>query len=135
MKILDRAVYVGPSRYAHFPVIRLRLDLGALEWRQLPDFPAARQSMQALVVGKDDDRALVLGGFGFSGARFGDGELAAEVTRRGRELLQALIGEFAQHGCTILEADTDGIYLSSEEYFANPDALLALVAPILPEGI
>ena len=31
MKILDRAVYVGPSRYAHFPVIRLRLDLGALE--------------------------------------------------------------------------------------------------------
>ncbi|MDX2262083.1 MAG: cyanophycin synthetase [Gemmatimonadales bacterium] len=31
MKILDRAVYVGPSLYAHFPVIRLRLDLGALE--------------------------------------------------------------------------------------------------------
>ncbi|MBI4626858.1 MAG: DNA polymerase [Verrucomicrobia bacterium] len=75
------------------------------------------------------------GYLGFSGARFGDGELAAEVTRRGRELLQALIGEFARHGCTILEADTDGIYLSSAEYFANPDALLALVAPILPEGI
>jgi DNA polymerase elongation subunit (family B) len=75
------------------------------------------------------------GYLGFSGARFGDGELAAEVTRRGRELLQALIGEFARHGCTILEADTDGIYLSSEEYFARPDALLALVAPILPEGI
>jgi cyanophycin synthetase len=31
MKVLDRAVYVGPSLYAHFPVIRLRLDLGALE--------------------------------------------------------------------------------------------------------
>ena len=31
MKILDRAVYVGPSLYAHFPVIRLRLDLGDLE--------------------------------------------------------------------------------------------------------
>ena len=46
-----------------------RLDLGALEWRQLPDFPAARQSMQALLVGKDDDRALVLGGFGFAGTR------------------------------------------------------------------
>jgi DNA polymerase, archaea type len=75
------------------------------------------------------------GYLGFSGARFGDGELAAEVTRRGRELLQALIDEFAKHGCTILEADTDGIYLSSEKYFANPDALLALVAPILPPGI
>jgi DNA polymerase elongation subunit (family B) len=75
------------------------------------------------------------GYLGFSGARFGDGDLAAEVTRRGRELLQALIEEFAKHGCTILEADTDGIYLSSEKYFANPDELLALVAPILPPGI
>jgi DNA polymerase, archaea type len=75
------------------------------------------------------------GYLGFSGARFGDGELAAEVTRRGRELLQALIDEFASHGCTILEADTDGIYLSSEQYYENPEALLALVAPILPPGI
>lgn len=75
------------------------------------------------------------GYLGFSGARFGDGELAAEVTRRGRELLQALIDEFSKHGCTILEADTDGIYLSSEKYFESPDALLALVTPILPPGI
>ncbi len=75
------------------------------------------------------------GYLGFSGARFGDGELAAEVTRRGRELLQTLIDEFAKHGCTILEADTDGIYLSSEKYYADPDALLALVVTILPPGI
>src|SRR5262250_3208509 len=31
MRILDRSVYVGPSLYARFPVIRLELDLGALE--------------------------------------------------------------------------------------------------------
>ncbi len=31
MRILERSVYVGPSLYAHFPVIRLVLDLGALE--------------------------------------------------------------------------------------------------------
>lgn len=31
MRILDRSVYVGPSLYAHFPVIRLLLDLGELE--------------------------------------------------------------------------------------------------------
>ena len=31
MHILERNVYVGPSLYAHFPVIRLVLDLGALE--------------------------------------------------------------------------------------------------------
>jgi len=75
------------------------------------------------------------GYLGFSGARFGDGELAAEVTRRGRELLQKLIDEFTRHGCTILEADTDGIYLSSELHFAAPEALLDLVTPILPAGI
>ena len=28
MKIVERNVYVGPSLYAHFPVIRLVLDLG-----------------------------------------------------------------------------------------------------------
>ena len=75
------------------------------------------------------------GYLGFSGARFGDGELAAEVTRRGRELLQALIEEFSRHGCMILEADTDGIYLSAEKYFSEPEQLLALVAPTLPPGI
>src|ERR1035437_36857 len=68
------------------------------------------------------------GCLGFSGARFGDGELAAEVTRQGRELLQKLIDEFAKQGCTILEADTDGIYLSSEGYYEKPDELLARVA-------
>ena len=75
------------------------------------------------------------GYLGFSGARFGDGELAAEVTRMGRELLQALIEEFSQQGATILEADTDGIYLSSEEYFEEPEKLLSAAAKILPEGI
>lgn len=31
MRIVERSVYVGPSIYAHFPVIRLELDLGLLE--------------------------------------------------------------------------------------------------------
>jgi cyanophycin synthetase len=31
MRILERNVYVGPSLYAHFPVIKLLLDLGPLE--------------------------------------------------------------------------------------------------------
>ncbi len=37
MRIIDRAVYVGPSLYAHFPVIRLEIDLGPLE-----DWPSAK---------------------------------------------------------------------------------------------
>lgn len=75
------------------------------------------------------------GYLGFSGARFGDGSLAAEVTRRGRELLQALIEAFEREGVRILEADTDGIYLSSETYFAAPEALLERVQHVLPPGI
>ena len=75
------------------------------------------------------------GYLGFSGARFGDGELAAEVTKQGRELLQRLIEEFQKQGCTILEADTDGIYLSSERDYANPEGLLAKVAGTMPPGI
>ena len=75
------------------------------------------------------------GYLGFSGARFGDGDLAAEVTRRGRELLQLLIDEFARHDCTVLEADTDGIYLSTEKYFNQPDVLLQKVVGVLPPGI
>lgn len=37
MRILERSVFVGPSQYAHFPVIRLELDLQALE-----EWPTAR---------------------------------------------------------------------------------------------
>ena len=37
MKILSTNVYVGPSLYAHFPVIRHRVDLGVLE-----EWPSAR---------------------------------------------------------------------------------------------
>lgn len=75
------------------------------------------------------------GYLGFPAARFGDGDLAAEVTRRGRDLLQALIAEFEKLGCTILEADTDGIYLSAAEYFGKPEELLARVETIMPAGI
>ncbi len=37
MKLLERRVYRGPNLYAHFPVIRLTLDLEALE-----DWPSAK---------------------------------------------------------------------------------------------
>ena len=37
MKILERSVYLGPSLYAHFRVIRLLIDLGELE-----NWPTAR---------------------------------------------------------------------------------------------
>ena len=37
MEVLERSVYLGPSLYAHFPVIRFTIDLGPLE-----DWPTGR---------------------------------------------------------------------------------------------
>jgi DNA polymerase, archaea type len=119
------------------PLLR-RLREYRLKYKQLARTAASAEERSEAQARQTNFKILInsfYGYLGFSGARFGDGELAAEVTRRGRELLQQLIDEFARNGCTILEADTDGIYLSSEKYFDNPDALLALVAPILPPGI
>lgn len=75
------------------------------------------------------------GYLGFSGARFGDAELAAEVTARGREILQSLIAFFQEIGCRPLEADTDGIYVEAIDYFDDADSLLAKAQKVLPKGI
>ena len=119
------------------PMLR-RLREYRLKYKQLAKTaPTAAERDEAQA--RQTNFKIVINSFygylGFAGARFGDGELAAEVTRRGRELLQALIDEFQKQGCTILEADTDGIYLASERHFARPESLLALVGGILPAGI
>ena len=119
------------------PLLR-RLREYRLKYKQLAKHGATEEERGEAQARQANFKILInsfYGYLGFSGARFGDGELAADVTRLGRELLQQLIDEFAKHGCTILEADTDGIYLSSEKYFATPEELLGLVAPILPAGI
>lgn len=76
------------------------------------------------------------GYLGLDNATFGDIALAEEVTRRGRELLEKIIGAFSElPGCKVLEADTDGIYVGSAEYFENPEGLLSKVLHVMPEGI
>ncbi len=75
------------------------------------------------------------GYLGFGGARFGDSELAGEVTQRGRDLLVSLIEGFQESGGTVLEADTDGIYVSSAKDWDHPAMLLETVNPLLPDGI
>ncbi len=90
---------------------------------------AARQASYKILINS------FYGYLGFGGARFADGELAAEVTKRGRDLIQTLIEEFERLGCVVLEADTDGIYLSSEKDWNAPEALLRKISGVLPEGI
>lgn len=75
------------------------------------------------------------GYLGFPGARFGDAELAAQVTADGRELLQRVIDRMQELEAMPLEADTDGIYISSEKWAKSPLELLEKVQQTLPEGI
>jgi DNA polymerase elongation subunit (family B) len=75
------------------------------------------------------------GYLGFAAARFGDGELAAEVTRRGREAPAGPDRGVRPPG---LHPPRGGYrwHLSLvRKYFAQPESLLALVTPILTEGI
>jgi DNA polymerase elongation subunit (family B) len=119
------------------PLLRRLLDY-RLRYKQISRTGATAEERAEAQARQSAYKILInsfYGYLGFSGARFGDGELASEVTRRGRELLQQLIDEFGKLGCNVLEADTDGIYLSSEEYFSRPGDLLAKVVPVLPKGI
>jgi len=75
------------------------------------------------------------GYLGLSTALFGDSALAAGVTRAGRELLGKLVEFFSGEGCEVLEADTDGIYVSSKKYFSAPEKLLEKASAVLPKGV
>src|SRR5258705_226629 len=59
VKLLESSVYLGPSLYARFPVIRLTIDLGALE--QWPTMKLGRGFVDSLL-------AAVPGLFGVAGA-------------------------------------------------------------------
>ena len=75
------------------------------------------------------------GYLGFQGARFGDPELAAQVTSDGRALLQSIIDRMHVLEAEPLEADTDGIYVCAGKWAKDPEGLLAKVREILPDGI
>ena len=73
------------------------------------------------------------GYLGFPQGSFNDYTLAAHVTRRGREILGAMLDKLAELGATVIEADTDGVYFQMPpEGGADFDADLRSV---LPPGI
>jgi DNA polymerase elongation subunit (family B) len=128
---------VGDSLGAFIPLLR-ELRTERLSYKNLARdaaTPELRREYQA----RQTSFKIIINSFygylGFDGARFGDSALAAEVTARGRELLQALITEFEKHGTTVLEADTDGLYLHAPTFYDHPEKLLNLVAGVLPAGI
>lgn len=127
----------GDSLGAFIPTLR-RLREYRLHFKNLAR-QAPEEELRAEYQARQASYKILINSFygylGFGGARFADGELAARVTREGRELLKKLIEVFRAAGCCILEADTDGIYLTAPEGCDRPERLLKEVAPALPPGI
>jgi cyanophycin synthetase len=142
MRILDRSVYVGPSLHAHFPVIRLELDLGELE-----RWPTGR-----LGTGFIDSLALALPGLADHGCSYGEpggffrrmredeGTWLGHVLEHVAIELQNIAGEEVTFGKT-RSAGRPGVYTVVYEYAQRDEGIAAgelalrLLSSLLPEEI
>src|SRR5690242_11754755 len=142
MRILDRSVYVGPSLYARFPVIRLELDLGALE-----GWPTARlgegfiDALAAALPGLAEHGCSYRepGGF-FRRMREGEGTWLGHVLEHVAIELQNIAGEEVTFGKT-RSAGASGVYTVVYEYAQRDEGIAAgelglrLLTSLLPERL
>ncbi len=86
-------------------------------------------------------KVLINAAYGYMGAGqialFADTSAAAEVTRRGRDILAQVVDGLRRRGMRLIEADTDGVYFTCPEGFGEEQerAVVAEVATELPAGI
>ncbi|APR77376.1 DNA polymerase II [Minicystis rosea] len=141
---LMRAYRIGPAcdrLGALLHVVERMLDL------RLAHKAAARDaSISALDRGHHEAmqaamKLLINSAYGYMGAGslalFADRRAADEVTRRGRAILDQLVGSLRARGVALIEADTDGVYFGVPEGFTELDerAIVAAVGAELPAGI
>ncbi|MBV8876289.1 MAG: cyanophycin synthetase [Gammaproteobacteria bacterium] len=139
MRILDRSVYVGPSLYARFPVIRLELDLGVLE-----DWPTARLgepfigALAGALPGLAEHGCSYRepGGF-YRRMREGEGTWLGHVLEHVAIELQNIAGEAVTFGKT-RSAGAPGVYSVVYEYVQRDEGIAAgelglrLLSSLLP---
>src|ERR1700720_2500009 len=126
MRILDRSVYVGPSLYARFPVIRLELDLGALE-----EWPTGRlggvfvDALSEALPGLAEHGCSYRepGGF-FRRMREGEGTWLGHVLEHVAIELQNIAGEEVTFGKT-RSAGAPGVYTVVYEYAQRDEGIAA----------
>jgi cyanophycin synthetase len=142
MRVLDRSIYVGPSLYAHFPVIRLELDLGALEeWPTGRLGPAYVDALAAALPGLAEHGCSykVAGGF-FRRMREDEGTWLGHVLEHVAIELQNIAGEAVTFGKT-RSAGAPGVYTVVYEYAQRDEGIAAgelglqLLCSLLPEAI
>ena len=126
MRILDRSVYVGPSLYARFPVIRLELDLGALEqWPTGRLGPAFVDALAAALPGLAEHGCSYRepGGF-FRRMREDEGTWLGHVLEHVAIELQNVAGEEVTFGKT-RSAGAPGVYTVVYEYAQRDEGIAA----------
>ncbi len=144
MRILERNVYVGPSQYAHFPVIRLLLDLEALEaW---PTGRLGREYVDGLVkalpgLAEHGCSYKTPGGF-IRRMREGEGTWLGHVLEHVAIELQNVAGEDVSFGRTrSVGDDRPGVYTVVYEYAQREEGIAAgelalkLLCSLMPEDI
>ena len=144
MRILERSVYVGPSLHAHFPVIRLELDLGELEaWPTGRLGPAFVDGLVAALPGLADHGCSYRepGGF-IRRMREDDGTWLGHVLEHVAIELQNVAGEDVTFGRTrSISDDRPGVYsvvyeyAQKEEGIAAGELALKLLNSLLPAGV
>lgn len=86
-------------------------------------------------------KILINSFYGYLGTEhhhFSDPELAAEVTRQGRNIIRQMLQWLREHGAAPIEIDTDGIYFvppPNIETEAAAQAFVERLSESLPEGI
>ncbi|MFO1508633.1 MAG: cyanophycin synthetase [Steroidobacteraceae bacterium] len=143
MRVLDRSVYVGPSHYARFPVIRLELDLGTLEaWptgRLGAGFiDALGEALPGLAEHGCSYREP--GGF-FRRMREGEGTWLGHVLEHVAIELQNVAGEDVTFGKTRSIDGRPGVYTVVYEFAQRDEGVAAgelglrLLSSLLPEPL
>ncbi len=128
MRILNRNVYVGPSQYAKFPVIRLELDLGELE--KWPTAKLGSAFIDALIVAlpglaEHGCSYREPGGF-LRRMREGEGTWLGHVLEHVAIELQNVAGEDVTFGKTrSISDDRPGVYSVVYEYAQREEGIAA----------
>jgi cyanophycin synthetase len=146
MRILERNVYVGPSLYAHFPVIKVLLDLGALE-----DWPTGKlgaayvDALVAALPSLHEHGCSYREPGGFIRRMRGDaadpdGTWLGHVFEHVAIELQNIAGEDVTFGKT-RSTDTRGVYTVVYEYAQRDEGIeagelaLQLLCSLLPAAL
>ncbi len=143
MRILERNVYVGPSLYAHFPVIKLVMELGELEaWPTAKLGDAYIAALVAALPGLQEHGCSYRepGGF-IRRMREGEGTWLGHVFEHVAIELQNIAGEDVTFGKTRSIDGRPGVYTVVYEYVQRDEGIEAgelaiqLLCSLLPERL